>query len=135
MVFARVALLVGVLVLTGCAANRPADGRGGGGTPSSGPSGVAVTGTVAAAPACPGPERLDSPCPPRPVAGAQVEMEATGTAVATTTTDDAGRFRFVVPPGNYRITAHNVGYQSQNSQDITVAGALDLTMVVDSGMR
>jgi hypothetical protein len=131
MALTRLALLLSVLILTGCATSRPA----GGGTSGSAPDGVDVTGTVKAAPACPGPERIDSPCPPKPVPGARVDLESAGTIIATTTADAAGQFRFVTAPGTYRVTAHNVGYKSQNSQDITVVGAMDITIVVDSGMR
>ncbi len=130
MVVARFLVLAALVACAGCA---------GGGAPtpgSTGPSAVAVTGTVAAAPGCPGPERADSPCPPRPVPGAAVELATTdGTVVGRATTDSAGRFRLTVAPGQYRITAHNVGYRSSASQALTVAGAVEVTLVVDSGMR
>jgi hypothetical protein len=69
------------------------------------------------------------------VPGARVELFQASVVVATTTTDAAGRFRFEVKPGGYRVTAHNVGLASQSSQDITVPGPADLKLVVDSGLR
>ena len=130
---ASIALVV-LLVTAGCAT-----GRGAG---TSNPSGgtasardVELTGMVTAAPGCPGPQRAESACPDRPVPGARVDLASGGSTVASTSTDGAGRFRFVVPPADYRITAHNVGYASQATKDVSVTGPLDVTLVVDSGLR
>jgi hypothetical protein len=133
MLLARTLPLVGVLVLAGCATSSP----GSSASPfSPTPTGTAITGTVTAEPGCPGPQRADTQCPPRPVAGARVELEKGGAVVATTTADSAGRFRFAVAAGSYRVTAHNVGFASQASKDVTVtAGPVDLKLVVDSGLR
>jgi hypothetical protein len=131
MVVPRTPLILVALVLAGCSVGQP----GGGSTPSPNPAGVAVTGTVTAAPGCPGPQRADTSCPPKPVAGARVEIEAGGVLVASTTADASGRFRLVVAPGTYQITAHNVGFASETSQDITVTGPVDLALQVDSGLR
>jgi hypothetical protein len=144
MLLARTSLLVGVLVLAGCATASPgpggtSSGPPAGGTsssPSPGPSGYAITGVVTAEPGCPGPQRGGTPCPPRPVAGARVELAKGGAIVETQTADGAGRFQFIVAPGSYRVTAHNVGLASQASQDVTVtADPVDLKLVVDSGLR
>lgn len=104
-------------------------------TPAASGALFAITGTVTAEPACPGPQRAGSPCPPRFVAGARVELSRAGAVVATTTTDPAGRFRFDAGPGDYRVTAHNVGLGSEAGQDVTVTGPVDLRIVVDSGLR
>lgn len=93
-----------------------------------------VSGTLTATPARPGPQRIGDP-PHRPVPGAIVTLTATGTTVATTTTDDTGRFSFTLPPGNYDITATGTGYRVQPTQPITVTGPTTVTLVVDSGMR
>ena len=100
-----------------------------------GQSGISVTGTVAASPGCPGPQRAESPCPDKPVAGAPVELAANGTVVASTATDAAGRFRVTVPAGSYEITARNTGYPSRVTESITVTGPVELALVVDSGLR
>jgi carboxypeptidase family protein len=123
------AMLLATLTVAGCA------GSAGGPTPGGSGTGVLVTGTVTAAPGCPGPERVDSPCPARPVVGGRVELSAGSRVVATATTDATGRFRVVVPAGQYRITAYNLGNLSQASQDLTVTGPVDVALVVDSGMR
>jgi hypothetical protein len=40
-----------------------------------------------------------------------------------------------VPPGVYQVTAFNVGFKSQASQQISVAGPVNVRLVVDSGLR
>jgi hypothetical protein len=77
----------------------------------------------------------ESPCPDRPVPGARVELTRGGTVVATTTTDAAGQFEMRVPPGDYLVTAFNVGFGSRASQPISVTGPVNVRLVVDSGMR
>jgi hypothetical protein len=124
----RLAVAIGVMALAGCAQQS-------GGTPTPSQSGIVVTGTVTASPGCPGPQRIDSPCPNRPVAGASVEVARDGNVVATTTTDETGHFRLSVAPGVYEITARNVGYFSRITKTVIVAAPLDLSLVVDSGMR
>lgn len=68
------------------------------------------------------------------VAGA-VELLSGSSQVAATTTGPDGRFQFQVPPGHYTVVAHNSGYLSTASQDVDVSGSVDVTLVVDSGMR
>ena len=126
--YAGIALVVGVLALAGCAT-----GTSGPSTPTG--SGIRVTGTVTASPSCPGPARVGSSCPNRPVAGALVELARNGAVVASTTTDATGHFQLTVPAGTYIIRAHNVGYASQTTQMITVTGPIDVPLVVDSGIR
>ena len=125
---ARVAIILGVLALSGCAT-----GTAGPSTPKD--TGIRVTGTVTSSPSCPGPQRADSPCPNRPVVGAPVELATNGSVVASTTTDATGRFQLTVPAGMYVITARNVGYASHTTQMITVTGPIDVPLVVDSGIR
>lgn len=93
-----------------------------------------LSGTVTATPAYPGPQRIDTPSH-RPVAGATVTLSAASATVATTTTDDAGRFSLTVPPGRYDLAATGTGYRSQAGQPVTVAEPTTVTLVVDSGMR
>ena len=125
---AWVAVVLGVVALAGCATGTSTPA-----TPTA--SGIPVTGTVSSSPSCPGPQRLGSDCPPRPVAGAPVELAASGSVVASTTTDATGHFRLTVSAGTYDITARNVGYASRVTQTITVTGPLDVALVVDSGIR
>ena len=126
--YARAAIVFAALALAACA-------TGATNAPAPRESGIRVTGTVTSSPACPGPQRADSPCPPRPVAGAPVELAANGSVVASTTTDATGHFQLTVQAGSYEITARNVGYQSRATQTIQVAGPMEVDLVVDSGMR
>jgi Carboxypeptidase regulatory-like domain len=98
-------------------------------------SGIAVAGAVFSSPGCPGPALAESPCPDRPVPGARVEATRGSTVVATTTTDAAGQFEMRVPPGDYLVTAFNVGFGSRASERISVTGPVSVRLVVDSGLR
>lgn len=114
-----------VLALTSCA--DPAVTAAGGG--------LALTGRVLSAPSCPV-ERVGSPCPARPVAGALVT--ATGQAgKVVTRTDSDGRFSMSVRAGSYTVVATNPGgYASTASAIVTVTPtSLPLTLTVDSGIR
>jgi hypothetical protein len=152
-IYLRVAVVIGVLVVAGCAtpttgASTPDSTAGtatAGTTATAGATATAgvttavgrfaVTGTVGSSPSCPGPQRAESPCPPKPVAGAAVELTASGAVIASTTTDPTGHFKLLAPAGTYEITARNVGYASKVTQTITVSGPLDVALVVDSGIR
>jgi len=103
------------------------------------PGSVAVTGRVLGEPGCPGPARLDSPCPPRPMAGAAVEADGGGQMAARATTDSGGNFRLSLPPGTYRITATATAAEPLKStagKDIVVTTTpMTVDLTVDSGMR
>jgi hypothetical protein len=123
-----VALLVAAAALAGC-------GTGSG--PAASAGSATLTGQVLAAPSCPV-ERAESPCPPRPVRGATVEVLRAGDRVATATTDDQGRFVTVVPAGSLLVRATNVGgYRSTAEQRVEAAagGTVTVRLVVDSGIR
>jgi hypothetical protein len=69
------------------------------------------------------------------VAGGAVELLTGSSQVGATTTDPDVRFQFLVPPGHYTVVAHNSGYRSMASQDVDVSRSVEVTLVVDSGMR
>ena len=122
------AAAVCLLALGGCATTTQ--------TPTETPTTFAVTGTVRASPACPGPVRLDSTCPDRPIATATVTVTRDGTTIASTVTDSAGHYRFQLPAGRYAIGATNTGgYASQATQTVDVPPAIVVDLTVDSGMR
>src|SRR5690349_908130 len=118
-----------VLMQAACGSAAPAHQPAGSST-----SGVVrqVSGAVVGTPGCPGPERLGSPCPPRPMPGAVVEIRAGTVVVARTTAGTDGRFQLSVPPGTYRIIATAAGpLGTQDAKDLTVATApvtVDLTV-------
>lgn len=113
------------LLLTCCASRGAADEAAG-----------QVTGRVLSAPSCPV-ERVEDPCPPRPVAGAAVVAYLAGHRRAATTSDQAGVFSLSLPAGHYRVQATNPGaYASEVSQEVDVSvGVVRITLTVDSGIR
>lgn len=127
------AVLTAVSV-TACASTTPGTPTG---VRTSSVSGL-VSGQILAAPGCPGPERLGTPCPPRPAAGADVRIESQGRVIAETTSATDGRFQMRVTPGTYRIVATSTApLRSTSSKDITVTATtpVEVTLTVDSGLR
>ena len=115
------ALVVLALVLAACGAAVPAN--------------TGIQGTVLAGPACPGPARLDSPCPDRPVA-MTVEV-VSGTAVAATfTTDAAGHFSVAVSAGTYTLRSKS-GLPALRSTSVVVADGqfTEVELHADTGIR
>lgn len=94
-----------------------------------------IRGTVLAGPACPGPARLDSPCPDRPVR-LTIEVVRGTTVAATFSTDVDGRFSVAVSPGTYTLRS-TAGLPSLRSQSVTVSpGAYtDVELHADTGIR
>jgi Carboxypeptidase regulatory-like domain len=96
----------------------------------------ALTGLVVMAPTCPGPQAVDSSCPPRAVVNAQVTVLAGGQALVTTTTDASGRFTVRLPPGSYVVTARSVsGRRWQVTATVQLPRSQDLELTIDSGIR
>jgi hypothetical protein len=96
----------------------------------------AVTGVVYAAPSCPV-ERVDSPCPPLPVAGAEVVAFQSQHRRASTHTGNDGRFRLDLAYGHYTIRATNVGgYRSTTTTEVDISATpVSVELTVDSGIR
>jgi hypothetical protein len=104
-------------------------------TPASPPV-YAVTGTVYIPPACPGPMRIDSPCPDHPLPAATVEAMKGTTVVATTRTDVDGHYRITLPAGSYQFTATNAGgFRSRASKIVDLPPATVVDLTVGSGMK
>jgi hypothetical protein len=96
-----------------------------------------VTGVVQAAPSCPV-ERIDHPCPPRPVPAALVQARQGDRVIAQQRTTAGGAFAFQLPAGNYLLRATNAGgYESTTERLVTVAAGRTtrVTLVLDSGIR
>ena len=114
-------LIAAALLLSAC---------GGLAAPTSG-----IRGTILAGPACPGPARVDSPCPDRPVA-MTVEVVQGSSVVATFTTAGDGRFSVALSPGAYTLRS-KAGLPTLRSAIVTVpAGAYnEVELHADTGMR
>ena len=114
------ALLVLALLLAACGAAAPSSG---------------IRGTIVAGPACPGPARLDSPCPDRPVA-MTVEVVNGTTVAATFTSDAAGAFSVSVAPGTYTLRSKS-GLPTLRSPTVVVVDGkyTDVELHADTGIR
>lgn len=130
MVPSRVGCVVATLLLAACSNAKP-DVRN-----SVTPVLGTVVGSVVAAPGCPV-QQAASPCPPRPVAGAEVAVFDADRQRGSTRTDDNGQFRFSLPFGHYRLRATNVGgLATVASTEVDVGAATaTVTLTVDSGIR
>ena len=115
------ALVVLALALAACGAAVPAN--------------TGIRGTILAGPACPGPARLDSPCPDRPVA-MTVEVVSGATVAATFTTDPAGRFSVGVSAGTYTLRSKG-GLPTLRSTSVVVLDGqfTDVELHADTGIR
>lgn len=94
-----------------------------------------IRGTILAGPACPGPARLDSPCPDRPVSMA-VEVVSGTTVAATFTSDAAGTFSVSVAPGTYTLRS-KTGLPTLKSTTVVVIDGhfTEVELHADTGMR
>jgi Carboxypeptidase regulatory-like domain len=102
---------------------------------SAAPANTGIRGTVLAGPACPGPARLDSPCPDRPVA-MTVEVVSGSDVAATFTTDAAGTFSVSVAPGSYTLRS-KTGLPTLRSQPVVVVAGqfTNVELHADTGIR
>jgi len=105
-------------------------------TLSPGPRLAKVVGVVNATPGCPGPERLDSPCPAIPVPGAVIDVTRDGREVTSAVADMRGSFTVRLAPGRYDFTARNVGgYRSRTTRTVTVPTSEPVELTIDAGLR
>ena len=113
-------LLLGAALAAGCAA-----GSSGG-----------ISGTVLAGPACPGPARVGSPCPDRPVA-MQLVFLKNGAQVAVATSGSDGRFRVDLAPGRYVIRGAGGGLPAvrEVTVDVLPDRYVEVTVSADTGIR
>lgn len=124
----RLLLSLGLAIsLTACGAS-PAV------TPTSG-----IQGTVEVGPTCPV-ERLNSPCPPRPIAATVVVRSSAGSEVTRFQSDANGQFKVSLAPGTYTLVGLPVGSgflpRPIPSTATVVAGSYTTVNVeYDSGIR
>lgn len=107
-------------------------------TTGDGTTGQRLTGTVTASPTCPV-ERPDQPCPPRPVAGAHVQVfDQAERLVTSADTDGEGRFSLTLAPGRYVLTTGSGAVLPSCpplTVDVPAAGAAQADIICDTGIR
>jgi hypothetical protein len=104
---------------------------------------IPVSGQVLAGPTCPVERDPPDPaCAPRPVQGARLHIVSatTGAVVAEVTTDAAGTYAAVVPPGAYRLEGVDgmPGFAPPEPvpfEAVDGAGPLTVDLEVDTGIR
>lgn len=103
-------------------------------TPTSG-----IDGTVTIGPTCPVEIEGATECAPRPFEATITVVDSDGDEVATARSDEAGRLRVALPPGEYTLVPEqpNAGAPPHApEQDVTVAGTYThVSIEYDSGIR
>lgn len=94
-------------------------------------------GTVSAGPTCPV-ERINSPCPPRPVAAEIDAVDAAGQRAGSTRSGADGTYRLALGPGTYVLTvATGSAFPRCPSTTVVVpaAGVATVNISCDTGIR
>ena len=108
------------------------------GTPAAQP-GTGIQGMVQAGPTCPV-ERIDSPCPPRPLEATVVVRDTSGAEVTRFHSGADGRFKVDLAPGSYSIVGLNIGTgflprPIPTSVTVTQGTYTSINVRYDSGIR
>jgi hypothetical protein len=103
------------------------------------PSGTGIQGVVHSGPTCPV-ERINSPCPPRPLAATIVVRDTAGHEVARTRSGADGLFKVDVAPGTYTVVGLNIGSSMlprpiPTTATVTSGGYVTINVEYDSGIR
>ena len=103
------------------------------------PAGTGIQGTVTIGPTCPV-ERVNSPCPPRPVAVAVVVSNTSGNEVTRFRSGADGRFKVALAPGRYVLVGQGPSTASLPrpipvSVTVTSGSYAVVTVQFDSGIR
>jgi hypothetical protein len=103
------------------------------------PSGTGIQGVVQSGPTCPV-ERINSPCPPHPLAATVVVRDAAGHEVARTHSGADGLFKVDVAPGTYMIVGLNIGSTMlprpiPTTATVTSGSYVTINVEYDSGIR
>lgn len=98
-----------------------------------------LEGRIMKGPMCPGPVRLDRPCPSKPAVGAFLLVDAAGREVARFLTDAEGKFKIVAPPGTYFVVpalGKDKNYLEGRREVVVPAeGRGRVELVFDTGIR
>jgi len=108
------------------------------GTPAAQP-GTGIQGIVEVGPTCPV-ERLNSPCPPHPMAATVVVRNGNGTEVTRFHSGADGRFKMDLAPGTYTLVGLTVGSSFlprpiPTSVTVTQGTYVSVNVEYDSGIR
>jgi len=108
------------------------------GSPAAQP-GTGIQGIVQVGPTCPV-ERLNSPCPPRPLAATIVVRDGNGTEVTRFHSGADGRFKVNLAAGSYTLLGQTVGSSFlprpiPTSVTVTQGTYASVTVQYDSGIR
>src|SRR5207253_11193409 len=108
------------------------------GTPAAQP-GTGIQGTVQAGPTCPV-ERINSPCPPHPLAATVVVRDGTGAEVTRFHSGSDGRFKVNLRPGTYSLLGLMIGSSFlrrpiPTSVTVSAAAYTSVNVEYDSGIR
>lgn len=97
-----------------------------------------ITGNITLSPVCAGPQRSGLACE-KPFRGARVQLiDETGHIVGSVVTGTKGRFRFVAPPGTYRIhveTSRLYPRCEEAIKNIPSQGFAHVHVACDTGIR
>jgi hypothetical protein len=102
------------------------------------PVGSGIEGQALVSPACPGPESVDNPCPPKPYQAGLLVLDSSGQQVASLRPDLEGRFRLALAPGSYTLRPEETtGLGRTPGQTVEVAAGeyTRVEMTIDSGIR
>src|SRR5436853_5758625 len=121
------AILIGLL-LTACGAASPVAAPGTG-----------IQGMVEVGPTCPV-ERINSPCPPHPIAATIVIRNPQGAEVTRVQSGPDGRFKVDLVAGTYSLVGLNVGNSTlprpiPTSATVVQGRYTAITVEYDSGIR
>jgi len=108
------------------------------GTPAAQP-GTGIQGTVEVGPTCPV-ERINSPCPPHPVAATVVVRDGTGAEITRFHSRADGRFKVDLAPGSYSLVGLTLGSSFlprpiPTSVTVTSGTYASVNVEYDSGIR
>lgn len=101
--------------------------------------GTGIQGIVQAGPTCPV-ERVNSPCPPRPLAATVVVRDGSGAEVTRFHSAVDGRFKVDLAPGSYTVVGLNIGTSFlprpiPTSVTVTAGSYTSINVEYDSGIR
>lgn len=98
-----------------------------------------VQGFVTIGPTCPV-ERINSPCPPRPIAATVIASDPSGKEISRTQSGSDGHFKLALNPGSYTLSGQRPANQAlprpiPQTVIVSSGGYTVVTLQFDSGIR